>query len=462
MLNWQKVSRKIDNPWLTEPYVLSAHLKAVAKDYQFELLNQGQMPIADDDAKAVGGEKIAWVRTIAHRDGQHNRVFGRVVVPSNTYQAYEVEFGSLKTNPIGETLLFYNREVRRGPFEVVKIERGHPQYGFCFEGNAHSHLWARRSIFYWRNLPLIVIEIFMPDLPEFEPQKAKTTGAYRLREKLLDYIYLVRLHRPLPILLMFWPTFWALWLASGGVPELKFIIIFALGVLFMRSLGDVLNDLADRKFDGFVERTRMRPLATGRVSVKEALLLCFVLAVASFILVLFLNPLTIGLAFIGLGLAALYPFMKRLTYYPQVVLGFAYNWGIIMAFAAIQNTVPWVAWGLWVTTICWTVAYDTWYAVADLKHDEKIGIKSTAIAFGSHLHLTVGALQTLTVIGLAVCGYYYHFNLFYYIMVVCSAMLMAYEHKMMQTPSIKTAIQAFNHNHWVGLLIFIGIGAQFL
>lgn len=462
MLNWQKVSSNISNPWLTEPYILSAHLKAVAKNYQFELLNESVVAIAEDDAMALGGQQKAWVRTVCHKDDGVATVFGRVVVPEATYEMYEAEFGSLDSNPIGESLLFHNREVRRGPFEFIKIERGNPYYAYCFEENDEPFLWARRSVFYWRKLPLIVIEVFKPNLPAFVPQRAKTRGDYRLREKLLDFVYLIRLHRPLPILLLFWPTFWALWLASGGLPKLKFMVIFALGVLFMRSLGDVLNDLADRKFDGFVERTRMRPLATGRVSVKEALALSAGLAILSFILVLFLNSLCLLLAFVGLGLAVLYPFMKRFTHFPQVVLGFAYNWGIVMAYAAVQNHVPAVAWYLWCVTVCWTVAYDTWYAVADRKHDCEIGIKSTALLFGNQLHLIVGLLQLLTIVGLVGLGVIYHFNALYYISIVCSAFLLAYQHKIMQNPDVAESIRAFNHNHWVGLLVFIGIASQFL
>lgn len=460
---WQKATPALKNQmkpstqqWLLKPYVLSKHLKAVALDYQFERLSQGKAQFHSDESSLLG-VSTGIIREIAQKDADQVLVFGRVCIPEKTYLAYEAEFGSLAENPIGESLLYFNPEVRRGPFQYAQIPRSDKGFAHCFAKTKNETLWARRSLFYWRGFPLLVTEVFMPDLPPFIPVKNMTRRVYQMKEKLLDYAYLIRLHRPIPIFLMLWPTLWALWLAADGWPGFKFFIIFALGVLFMRSCGDILNDLADRNFDGFIERTRMRPMATGRVSVKEALILAGILALISFVMVLFLNGLTIALAFVGMALAVLYPFMKRVTYLPQVVLGVAYNWGVIMAYAAVQGRVPVVAWYILLVTVIWTVAYDTFYAMADLPDDLKQGIKSTAVLFHPYNALITGLLQLMSFIGFIGMGFLCHMPWPYYIFCCCCIPFFIYQQRLIRQPTIKRCIGAFSNNHWVGLCVFLGV-----
>ena len=201
----------------------------------------------------------------------------------------------------------------------------------------------------------------------------------RLHPRAWDFIQLMRLEKPIGIYLLLWPTLWALWVAGEGVPSVKNLFIFVVGVMLMRAAGCVINDYADRNFDGHVSRTKARPLASGKVTPREALVLFAVLVALSFVLVLFTNATTIWLSFGGLALAACYPFMKRYTFYPQVVLGAAFSWGMPMAFTAETGSLPPEAWLLYIANLLWTVAYDTYYAMADREDDLKIGVKSTAI-----------------------------------------------------------------------------------
>ncbi|MCX7124122.1 MAG: 4-hydroxybenzoate octaprenyltransferase [Gammaproteobacteria bacterium] len=277
------------------------------------------------------------------------------------------------------------------------------------------------------------------------------------RARFTDYCHLIRLHRPIPILLMLWPTLWGLWIASSGIPAWKYLVIFIAGVIVMRSAGDIFNDLADRKLDGFIERTQMRPLATGRISVKAALAFAFILCLIALGLVLMLNTLCLILAFVGLALAIAYPFMKRIIHFPQVVLGIAYNWGIVMAFAAVQNHTPWQAWYLLAIAVIWTVAYDTMYALADKKDDLKTGIKSTAVLFGNHYHAWIATLQAITWIGLLAFGLLQHFHWIFYLCLMLTLPFFIYQHTLLPEHQIKRCIQAFNNNQWIGLLITIGI-----
>lgn len=215
----------------------------------------------------------------------------------------------------------------------------------------------------------------------------------RLHPRAWDFVQLVRLDRPIGIYLLLWPTLWSLWIAADGVPELKNLLIFVLGVILMRAAGCVINDFADRNFDGHVARTKARPLATGKISVREAWITFAVLVALSFGLVLLTNATTVWLSFGAVAVASLYPFMKRYTYYPQVVLGAAYSWGILMAFTAERGELPASAWLLFLVNVLWTVAYDSYYAMTDREDDLKIGIKSTAILFGDADRLIIGSLQ---------------------------------------------------------------------
>src|SRR5471032_1126696 len=234
---------------------------------------------------------------------------------------------------------------------------------------------------------------------EHQVSASRSKGQWR------DYCRLMRIDKPIGSLLLLWPTLWALWLAGGGMPSLKVLIVFVLGVFFMRAAGCVVNDYADRKFDGHVKRTANRPLPSGAITGKQAKILFVGLVLASFLLVLTLNRMTILLSLAGLALAWVYPFVKRVSNLPQVVLGAAFGWSIPMAYAAVSETVPLSCWLLFAANICWTVAYDTQYAMVDRDDDLKIGIKSTAILFGRFDNLINGILQLIMLMLMAIVGH---------------------------------------------------------
>ena len=272
-----------------------------------------------------------------------------------------------------------------------------------------------------------------------------------------DFLQLARLDRPIGVYLLLWPTLWALWLAAEGVPDAANMLIFVLGVVLMRSAGCVINDYADRKVDGSVKRTKNRPLVTGKIAEKEALTFFASMVAVSFVLVLFTNALTIKLSFIGLALAAAYPFAKRFTHLPQVVLGAAFGWSIPMAYAAESGNMTNITWLLFLANLFWTVAYDTQYAMVDRDDDLKVGIKSTAILFGDMDNLIVGCLQLLAIITLILIGVQLSFGAFYYIAVVCAAALFSYQQWLTRERERGACFKAFLSNHWAGLMIFAGI-----
>ena len=280
----------------------------------------------------------------------------------------------------------------------------------------------------------------------------------RLHPRAKDYIELMRLDRPIGTYLLLWPTLWALWLAAEGVPNLDTLIIFVLGVILMRAAGCVINDYADRDF---VERTRERPLATGRISARQALIAFAVLVGLSGLLVLLTNALTIQLAFVGVGLAALYPFCKRFTFCPQVVLGAAFSWAIPMAFAAQANSLPMPLWLLFIANLLWTVAYDTEYAMCDREDDLRIGIKSTAILFGDADRLIIGLLQGLTLVCLLLVGARFGLGLYYYLGLLGMTLGFAWQHWLMRERERLACLQAFLSNHWAGMLVFIGLALDY-
>ncbi len=284
-----------------------------------------------------------------------------------------------------------------------------------------------------------------------------------MKERLHQYMLLMRLDRPIGIYLLLWPTLWALWIAAEGVPDLWVATVFVLGVVLMRSAGCVINDYADRKIDPFVQRTKNRPLAAGRVSAREALVLFAVLSLTAFALVLTLNWLTIALSVVGAFLAATYPFMKRHTYLPQVYLGLAYGWAVPMAFAAQTGDVPVVAWLLLIATVLWATAYDTMYAMVDRPDDIEIGVKSTAILFGDADRVIIGVIQGLLVLVLILVGGQLALGWPYYAGVVAAALFMAYQQTLIKDRDGMKCFQAFLNNHWVGVVVFAGIaGSYFL
>lgn len=277
-----------------------------------------------------------------------------------------------------------------------------------------------------------------------------------------SYLQLMRVDRPIGTLLLLWPTLWALWLAAGGFPQWHLLLIFSLGVLLMRSAGCVINDYADRKVDGHVQRTAQRPLATGAVSAREALLLFAALCCVAFVLVLFTNRLTILLSFVAVALAATYPFMKRYTHLPQVVLGAAFGCSIPMAFAAQSGAVPRAAWLLFSANLLWTVAYDTFYAMVDREDDLKIGVKSTAILFGDDDRLATASLQVLTLLTLIFVGVQFKLAYWFYVSLIGVAVLFVHQQWLIRERRPDLCFKAFLDNNRVGALIFAGIFLHYL
>ncbi|MCM5511308.1 MULTISPECIES: 4-hydroxybenzoate octaprenyltransferase [unclassified Vibrio] len=271
------------------------------------------------------------------------------------------------------------------------------------------------------------------------------------------YWQLMRMDKPIGTLLLLWPTLWALIIAAQGVPDLTVLVVFILGVVFMRSAGCVINDFADRKVDGHVKRTSQRPLPSGRVTPKEAIGLFIGLSVASFLLVLTMNPLTIKLSFAGLFLAFIYPFMKRYTHLPQLFLGLAFSWSIPMAWAAQANELPTMVWFIFAINALWTIAYDTQYAMVDRDDDLKIGIKSTAILFGRFDKMIIGALQLVTMAMLIAVGHWYELGASYYWSLLIAGALFVFQHQLIRHRERDLCFRAFLNNNYVGMVIAAGL-----
>ncbi|HEY0210412.1 4-hydroxybenzoate octaprenyltransferase [Acerihabitans sp.] len=272
---------------------------------------------------------------------------------------------------------------------------------------------------------------------------------------------LMRIDKPIGSLLLLWPTLWALWLAGSGTPALGTLAVFVLGVFFMRAAGCVVNDFADRKIDGHVRRTASRPLPSGLVSEKEAKMLFVILVGVSFGLVLTLNTMTIALSVAALALAWVYPFMKRVTHLPQLVLGAAFGWSIPMGYAAVSESLPLSCWLLFAANILWTVAYDTQYAMVDRDDDIRIGVKSTAILFGRHDKLIIGLLQAATLLLLAWLGALASLGMVFYAFLALAGGLFVYQQKLIARRDRDACFKAFLNNNLVGMLIFVGIALSF-
>ncbi len=285
----------------------------------------------------------------------------------------------------------------------------------------------------------------------------KSNAIAKLQRKASLYWRLTRMDRPIGTLLLLWPTLWGLWIAAKGMPSIKNLVIFVLGVIVMRAAGCVINDFADRKIDGKVMRTKNRPLATGAVSNREAIGLFIVLCVIAFALVLFTDPLTIKLSVGGLVLAFCYPFMKRHTHLPQVVLGAAFAWGIPMAYAAEAGELHQGMWLIYLAVVLWTVAYDTFYAMVDRDDDLKIGVKSTAILFGEQDRLMTGVLQVMTLYSLLLVGNRFELGTFYYLGLAATASLFIYQQWLIRFREKEACFKAFLNNNWVGAAVFVGI-----
>jgi 4-hydroxybenzoate polyprenyltransferase len=278
-----------------------------------------------------------------------------------------------------------------------------------------------------------------------------------LNDRLISYAYLIRLDKPIGTLLLLWPTLWALWLASSGVPDLKLLLIFVTGTFLMRSAGCAINDYADRNFDHHVLRTQGRPVTSGKISGKEALLVAAILALLAFLLIQTLNTYTKVLSFFALAVAFIYPFTKRFFAMPQAVLGIAFGFGIPMAYAAILNEIPLEAWILFLGNIFWAIAYDTAYAMVDREDDIRLGLRTSAITFGTYdvkaiaVSYAILFISQIWVAQLANLSNY--FLVGWFVALACAI----YHLKLISTRKREECFAAFRHNNWLGGFLFLGI-----
>ncbi|MBP6521078.1 4-hydroxybenzoate octaprenyltransferase [Shewanella sp.] len=283
-----------------------------------------------------------------------------------------------------------------------------------------------------------------------------------LKQKWDVYSRLTRIDRPIGTLLLMWPCLMALMLAAGGMPDLKVLIIFIIGVVIMRACGCIINDYADRDLDSFVERTKSRPLASGEISTKEALILFVVLGLSAFGLVLLLNGLVVKLSVVGIILTIIYPFTKRITNMPQMFLGVVWSWSIPMAYAAQTGEVPIEAWWLFAANWFWTVAYDTMYAMVDRDDDLKVGIKSTAILFGKYDRQIIGLFQLAALACFIAAGWSADRGLLYGLGLLTFVGFSTYQQMLIFERERAPCFKAFLNNNWAGLALFVGLGADYL
>ena len=274
------------------------------------------------------------------------------------------------------------------------------------------------------------------------------------------YERLIRLDKPIGILLLLWPTLSALWVAAHGRPTASLVLIFVLGTILMRSAGCAINDWADRHFDGYVERTAGRPLAAGEIEPWEALVVAAVLALCAFLFVLATNRTTILLSFPAVAIALVYPFCKRFFVLPQAFLGIAFSFGIPMAFAAVHDTVPPIAWWLLILNLFWVVAYDTEYAMVDRDDDVRLGLKSSAILLGRHDVAGVMTCHAIFLLMMAIIGWWQWMGILYYVGLAVAALLVMRQYRLVKTRERDACFKAFLDNNWVGLAIFAGIAAD--
>ena len=299
----------------------------------------------------------------------------------------------------------------------------------------------------------------MPKPPAPPVAAAPPPSSFRARLPL--YWRLIRGDRPVGTLLLLWPTWWALWLAAEGLPPLGTLAIFTAGVWLTRSAGCVINDYADRWLDPQVERTKARPLATGAVSGREALLVFAAMMLVAFGLVLLTNALTVYLSVAGVVLAATYPYLKRHTYLPQVYLGIAFGWGIPMAFAAVQGEVPTLAWLLFLANLLWTTGYDTWYARVDREDDLRAGAKSTAILFGDADLVALGLLYAGFLWAMWLVGARAELGIYFLLALGIAAVLVLRQFWIARGRGRQECFDAFLSNQWVGLALFAGIAGHY-
>lgn len=302
----------------------------------------------------------------------------------------------------------------------------------------------------------------MPKMNKPRPKAGSADNPVTVLQRLVAYGYLVRLNRPIGILLLMWPALWALWIAGEGKPQWTVVLIFILGVALMRSAGCAINDFADRNIDGKVERTRGRPLATGLVSPMEAVGIFVAISLMAFALVLFLNQETVLMSFVAVTLAAIYPFMKRYTHLPQLVLGMAFGWAVPMAYTALTGTVAPEGWLLYIATVIWALIYDTEYAMVDRADDLRIGVKSTAILFGESDRLMIGLLQSAMLGLMVLVGAKLELGLYYYLGVVAGSLVFLRQQYLIRKRDPDGCFRAFIGNNYFGMAVFIGLVVDYL
>ncbi len=278
----------------------------------------------------------------------------------------------------------------------------------------------------------------------------------RIYSRAPDFWQLMRMHKPIGILVLLWPTLWCLWIAGEGSPSIANVLIFLSGTICMRAAGCCINDYADRNFDGKVKRTAERPLVAGKILPREALLCCAALCVLAFLLVLLTNTLTIMMSVIGLALALVYPFMKRHTHLAQIVLGAAFSWGGMMAFTAETGSLPAQAWLLYVGNVLWTVVYDTEYAMVDRDDDLKIGVKSTAILFADADRHIIGFLQLMFVVTMWLVAQRFSLGFWYYLSLAVVIGLFVHQQRLISERNRDDCFKAFLQNNYVGMAVFVG------
>lgn len=390
--------------WLNDAKNLVTSLSKFYGEITLDKISQ-QFTNINSLEQSLLATQTALVRQITLSSINQTLVFARTIIPDSTYKHFTQELDNLGTKPIGDNLLFDKAKFARDEFIIRELT----VKDFYNETNRDitDKIFSRSSIFEYKDnseLKFFDYGIF----PSFT--RAILTMN---KQQLKAYFMLMRLHRPIPILLILWPTLTALVLASHGLPDISYLVIFTIGVVVMRTVGCIINDIADVDFDKHVARTNTRPLTSGQLSIKNAIWLCISLTLVAFICVLFLNLYTILLSFVALFLAILYPFCKRFFAIPQLILGLAFNFGIFMAFSAIQNQIPVEAWIFYIATICWTIAYDTIYALADREFDLEIGIKSSAVLFGNKVFRYILLFNFLSLLLLIILGIYCDFNSFF-------------------------------------------------
>lgn len=402
-------------------------------------VEQNEIP---EELPLLPKESRYWLREILLCADGEPWLAGRTVVPVSTLSGPELALQKLGKTPLGR-YLFTSSTLTR---DFIEIGRD-------------AGLWGRRSRLRLSGKPLLLTELFLPGVTVV--LRGKNMEWSLTQNKLLAFHRLMRTDKPIGALLLLWPTLWALWVATPGVPQLWILAVFVAGVWLMRAAGCVVNDYADRKFDGHVKRTANRPLPSGAVTEKEARTLFVVLVLISFLLVLTLNTMTILLSIAALALAWVYPFMKRYTHLPQVVLGAAFGWSIPMAFAAVSESVPLSCWLMFLANILWAVAYDTQYAMVDRDDDVKIGIKSTAILFGQYDKLIIGILQIGVLALMAIIGELNGLGWGYYWSILVAGALFVYQQKLIANREREACFKAFMNNNYVGLVLFLGLAMSY-